>query len=168
MTFGTAVEYCFRNGLDFEGRASRSEFWWFALFVSAGEGVAAFVDAATVDSPPLEMGIFESMLMLPYPLPALSVGIRRPHDTGLTGWWIVPCRIPVALGHDLLLALDIPGNIPAPRMAPPPLLAFLTREHPGIIPATLVVGVLPLAKLPIRKATAGPNRFGPGPLGCGK
>ncbi|MGR3634471.1 MAG: DUF805 domain-containing protein, partial [Shimia sp.] len=46
MTFSEAIRTCFSKYVDFSGRAARSEYWWFILFIALGNIVLSFVDAA--------------------------------------------------------------------------------------------------------------------------
>lgn len=46
MTFQHSIKTCFSKYVTFSGRAARSEFWWFALFVFAGQIVLSWVDIA--------------------------------------------------------------------------------------------------------------------------
>ena len=76
MNFGQAISTCFAKYATFSGRASRPEFWWFFLFqilVSIAASMLGDVVAGLV-----------SLAVL---LPALSVGARRLHDIGKSGWW---------------------------------------------------------------------------------
>ena len=50
MNFAQSISYCFSNYANFNGRASRSEFWWFNLFVLGLEFVANIWDAALGDT----------------------------------------------------------------------------------------------------------------------
>ena len=78
MDLGQSVETCMTKYADFNGRASRSEFWWFFLFnvlSSAAVGTISRGDQ------------FSSLLSLILLLPDLAVGARRLHDIGKSGWW---------------------------------------------------------------------------------
>jgi uncharacterized membrane protein YhaH (DUF805 family) len=84
MSFGSSITYCFRNYATFSGRAGRSEFWWFTLFVlvvSAGLNVIERLiwQDHTV-------GWLVLIWTLIVALPHLAVGSRRLHDCGRTGW----------------------------------------------------------------------------------
>ena len=46
MSFMESVRACFSKYVTFQGRAQRSEFWWFILFVLVGQLVLSFVDSA--------------------------------------------------------------------------------------------------------------------------
>jgi len=74
MTFGTSVAICFSKFTNFQGRASISEFWWFALFVFLVCFIAIIVDGVTDPS------IVQSIAGLALFLPSLSVQVRRLHD----------------------------------------------------------------------------------------
>jgi len=74
----------------FAGRARRKEYWMFHLFYVVILFAAAFVDAmlgAGEDG----TGLVLTLVWLGTVLPSLTVGVRRMHDTGHSGWWyIVP------------------------------------------------------------------------------
>jgi uncharacterized membrane protein YhaH (DUF805 family) len=74
-SFTESIQICFRKYVDFTGRASRSEYWYFALFT-------ALVGAVT--------GSFSESLSnaaaVATLLPSLAVGARRLHDIGRSGW----------------------------------------------------------------------------------
>ncbi|MDO0912719.1 DUF805 domain-containing protein [Streptomyces sp. DT2A-34] len=73
----------------FSGRARRKEYWMYMLFNSILYIVFAGVGFA-IDFPALA-GIFAVATLLP----SLGVTIRRLHDTGRTGWWILISVIPL-------------------------------------------------------------------------
>jgi uncharacterized membrane protein YhaH (DUF805 family) len=76
MDFAQAIKSCFTQYAGFNGRAPRSEFWWFFLFQVIVVVVASFVSQV--------IGNIASLALL---LPALAVGARRLHDIGRSGWW---------------------------------------------------------------------------------
>lgn len=80
MGMGDAIVVCLKKYLDFKGRASRSEFWWFYLFNVLVNIVAIVLMAVT--------GI-EAFGAASYAffLPSLAVGARRLHDINRSGWW---------------------------------------------------------------------------------
>ena len=110
VDFGEAIKRGFSGMFTFTGRSSRSEFWWWMLFVwivaSALSMVSRIYFADEVfsltDSPSSEelMGIYKQILLSPgsiisniinfvFFLVTLSVSIRRLHDTGRSGWWVL-------------------------------------------------------------------------------
>ncbi|MBL0371504.1 DUF805 domain-containing protein [Rhizobium sp. KVB221] len=81
---------------DFGGRASRSEFWWYVLFVIIASVVLGIVD--NLIGIPL-VGLLFSLATL---IPGLAVSIRRLHDKDKSGWWILICLVPL-IGGILLI-----------------------------------------------------------------
>jgi len=84
MTFQDSIKVCFNKYVDFSGRASRSEYWWFALFVFLGSVV-------------LSMFSFwlQMLFLLGTLLPQLAAASRRLHDTNRSGWWQLICLVPL-------------------------------------------------------------------------
>ena len=87
MDFAQSIKTCFSKYAVFSGRASRSEFWWFALFGLIGGIVTVVIDVmilgySTEDNGPVNI-IFTIVTFLPY----LAVGARRLHDINRSGWW---------------------------------------------------------------------------------
>lgn len=85
MDFKQAVIRCLRDKyVDFNGRAGRPEFWWFALF-TLGVGLAFSLVGLDM------IGALANLALL---LPSLAVGARRLHDMGKSGWfqlvWLIP------------------------------------------------------------------------------
>lgn len=120
MSFGDAIGECFFNYANFRDRAARAEYWWWLLFVTIVLAVAVVLDLALFSGfsvPPfLTLIIFASIL------PGLSVTVRRLHDTGHSGWWLL---IPVGAGL-LAMAITIVGVITHGNEPPStPLLIFI-------------------------------------------
>ena len=87
MDFQTSIKTCFKKYADFSGRASRSEFWWFELFLLIASIVAMIIDVMMLgytfeDDGPIQI-IFGVATFLPY----IAVGARRLHDINRSGWW---------------------------------------------------------------------------------
>ena len=99
--------YCFKHYADFSGRARRKEFWFFALFNAIiaivlsmgfiGQMVSFAVQNPDMDDPmELIVKLFPSpfyILLLIYGLavfvPTLAVTVRRLHDIGRSGTWLI-------------------------------------------------------------------------------
>ncbi|MEU9252065.1 DUF805 domain-containing protein [Streptomyces sp. NPDC048270] len=75
---------------DFSGRARRQEYWMFFLFNAAAAIILIVLDFV-LGTYPLLYGIYALAVFLPN----LGVTIRRLHDTGKSGWWILIGIIPV-------------------------------------------------------------------------
>ena len=83
MNFAKSIEICFKKFATFEGRARKSEFWWFQLFCLIVELTGIIFDHLMG----YESGFFELVAYVIVLLPSLAVGARRLHDTGRSGWW---------------------------------------------------------------------------------
>lgn len=93
VSFGEAVKKALTvNYCNFQGRASRSEYWWFCLFTFLVGFVAGI---ATCWSPTVNK-IVSWIISLVFLLPSLGLSVRRLHDTGRSGWWLLLSIIPIA------------------------------------------------------------------------
>ena len=109
LSFGEAVKQALvENYCSFTGRASRSEYWWYALFAFiVGSVVAAvFSFNDTVEQ------VMTSLCGLALLLPGLGVSIRRLHDTGRSGWWVLINLIP-AVGWIVFLVFAVQPSQPS-------------------------------------------------------
>ena len=71
------------NYANFNGRARRKEFWMFYLIYVIISIVASIIDAI------IGMQIVSGLLSLALLVPTIAVGIRRMHDIGKSGWFIL-------------------------------------------------------------------------------
>ena len=83
MNFAEAISSGFSKYVQFGGRASRSEYWYWTLFVIIATIVANIIDAT------LGMGIVSTIVGLGLLLPGLAVSARRLHDIDRTFWWVL-------------------------------------------------------------------------------
>jgi uncharacterized membrane protein YhaH (DUF805 family) len=84
MTFQESISTCFMKYSDFNGRASRAEYWWFILFTFlAGAVFSIFSEALAMV---FHLGVF---------LPTIAAGARRLHETNRSGWWQLIALIPI-------------------------------------------------------------------------
>jgi uncharacterized membrane protein YhaH (DUF805 family) len=96
---------------DFSGRAPRAEYWWFVLAVLIVEMVAMMLDSMLGMSGMIgPYGPLLSLLMLGLLIPSIAVGIRRLHDTGRSGWWLLISLIPIIGAIVLIVFLATPGD----------------------------------------------------------
>lgn len=77
MSFTESIKTCFKKYAVFEGRASRSEYWYWQLFVFLAVFLVSFITASET------MGNIIYIALL---LPCIAVTVRRMHDTGHSGW----------------------------------------------------------------------------------
>ena len=80
----------------FHGRARRQEYWMFVLFNFIFSIVAGFVDGLLGS---VALGVIYSLAIF---IPSLAVSVRRLHDTGRSGWWLLIGLVPL-LGMIILL-----------------------------------------------------------------
>lgn len=98
MTFGAAVRAFWKNFAVFNGRARRPEYWWAVLFLVAVSFPIALIDTvvffdtiAQTGSGPLSI-----LFLLVILVPSLSLLVRRFHDVGMSGWFVLLTLIPFA------------------------------------------------------------------------
>jgi uncharacterized membrane protein YhaH (DUF805 family) len=98
MGFFQAVSTCFGKYADFQGRASRAELWWFQLFQIIVSFVLAIVGMVVALAANMNMLVVLEGLLglygLAVVLPCLGVEVRRLHDLGYSGWWMVTALVP--------------------------------------------------------------------------
>ena len=117
----------------FNGRSRRAEFWWFFLIniiitIVLSVGSSIVTANSNSNSSFNVFSCISGLYGLAVLLPALGVEIRRLHDIGKSGWWILIALIPLvgSIWLLVLLATDSqPGDTqygPNPKtMAPPPM-----------------------------------------------
>ena len=76
MNFTQSIQTCLKKYVDFTGRASRPELWWFFLAQFILMTILGMIDET-----------LSSIASLGLLLPSLSVAARRLHDIGKSGWW---------------------------------------------------------------------------------
>jgi uncharacterized membrane protein YhaH (DUF805 family) len=179
MTFVGAITTCLRKYAVFSGRATRAEFWWWVLAVfivsiavSIVDGVISAVTGGKVEE------VLSAVFFLAVLLPNLTVTVRRLHDIGKTGWWLL-LWIVAGIGPWVVLAglvmVAVWGSLVAAGSAPGPaefffelltglaliwILAIL-----GLIFAILVSLAIVIWQIVwlARQGEAGANRHGPDP-----
>ena len=89
MSFTDSIITVLSKFVDFSGRASRSEYWWFylaTLIVSFGLGIVdSILFGWDLEDPMWLSDIFNLVIFLPI----LAAGVRRIHDHGKSGWFIL-------------------------------------------------------------------------------
>ena len=93
---------------DFSGRARRKAYWFFILWY-----MIILIGLAIIDSLTIGLGVLPGIYALAVLIPNLAVAVRRLHDTGRTGWWLLIGFVPFIGGIVLLVFMFIdsqPGN----------------------------------------------------------
>ena len=89
-----------QNYANFSGRASRAEYWYFMLFYGIFNVVGEMVTQTSQD--PAIVIIF-LIILLGLLIPTISIGVRRLHDIGKSGWFWFFIFIPCVGGLILLI-----------------------------------------------------------------
>jgi len=93
-----SIKTCFQKYATFTGVASRPEYWWFILF----QYLVYILSAILFKSPALTLLWWVGTL-----LPMWSAGVRRLHDSGRSGWWLL---LPIVNLIFMCQATKINGN----------------------------------------------------------
>lgn len=97
-----------KNYVGFQGRARRKEYWMFVLFNVIVSLVLSIVGGIISET----LGLILSYgYMLAVLLPSLAAAVRRLHDTGKSGWFILLTLIPAVGGIILLVFLAQEGQV---------------------------------------------------------
>ena len=96
VSFGEAIKLFFVNYVNFEGRSTRSEYWWAELFTALLSIVSFIPIVGTALGGVISLGIM---------IPGISLTVRRLHDTGKSWPYIFMAFIPLAGPIILLVQL---------------------------------------------------------------
>lgn len=94
----------------FSGRARRKEYWYFILF----NLIVTILLNSLLGRFGSELAILRWLYGLAVFLPSLGVTVRRLHDTGRSGWWILLGLVPV-VGSIILLVFCAQDSHPGPN-----------------------------------------------------
>jgi uncharacterized membrane protein YhaH (DUF805 family) len=94
-----------KNYAGFTGRARRTEYWMFFLINFIIVAVLDIIGMALKLNTVLG-GIYGLAVLIP----SIAVGIRRLHDTGRSGWWLLISLIPLVGTIILIVFLATEGQ----------------------------------------------------------
>ena len=124
MGFGQAISAGFSNYVNFSGRACRSEYWYWILFIIIADIVAAIIDQA------LGIQLVTGLFGLVTIIPNIAIAVRRLHDLDRTGWWVLLGFIPL-IGWIILLIWYVTKGTDGPnRFGPDPLATLAIPATP--------------------------------------
>lgn len=135
MDFPQAVKSAYKNCFKYEGRASRSEFWWFYLYsvllivaifviigvvggLAAGAASGRDTTASSMIGGSAVLAAF-AVYFLAIFFPMLSLAFRRLHDSDKSGWFLLLYFVPFG-GIVLLVFYCLPGTLGGNRYGPDP------------------------------------------------
>ncbi|TYB90220.1 DUF805 domain-containing protein [Oceaniovalibus sp. ACAM 378] len=167
MTFVTAIRTCLRKYVTFSGRASRSEYWFFVLFLVLGTVALGFFDMALFGTEMMETGPGQmtmqsngplaSLFGLATILPALSAGWRRMHDSGRSGFHLL---YPLIVIVGIMGAMSFFGGLGPMHGGTSGPIAMIV-----LVPAFIIFAISPLLVLwwLTRPSEPGTNSYGANP-----
>ena len=117
MGFAEAIKSFWSNYAMFKGRARRSEYWFIQLFLIITNVAVGAIDLALMNGDVDRFiangggGIVGLVWILVTIVPALAVLVRRLHDTGKSGWWVLMGFVPFA-GAIVLFVFTVLDSTP--------------------------------------------------------
>lgn len=120
--FGYFKECVTTKFATFSGRARRREFWLFTLFTWIVSFVLQIISVAASDSVALNVLVTVASLLfsLFIIIPGLALDVRRLHDTGRSGWWLLICLLPIIGAIVLLVFFCKAGTVGENEYGPDP------------------------------------------------
>ena len=95
----------------FSGRAQRQEYWMFVLFNVIIVLFLGIIDEMADSDFESSRSTLTTLYVLATLIPFLAVGVRRLHDTGRSGWWLLISLIPI-IGTIVLLIFAVRDSQP--------------------------------------------------------
>lgn len=114
VSFGEAIKRFYAKYAQFSGRASRSEYWWVALYLGLVYVVLSMMASLGTDAfgNPTGPGMLATVLLVMFVLgnlvPSIAIGVRRLHDVNMSGWFYLLGLIPYVGGLVLLVFMVLP------------------------------------------------------------
>ena len=136
MNFGTAIKTVFTKYADFRGVASRPEYgWWFLFTALVSMGFSAV--SGDAENPNIVVSTLSLIWSLGTFIPSLAVAVRRFHDAGFSGKWLLLYIVPFVL------------FVVATASAIPVIFGYFQGTLAGDELIAAVVGLAGVAVLPI-------------------
>ncbi len=89
FSYTEVYKHVLQNYFNCNGRASRKEYWTFTLMSFALIFIISFIENLFILDYSSDEGFFSGLFYLFIIIPSISVGVRRMHDVGKSGWWIL-------------------------------------------------------------------------------
>jgi uncharacterized membrane protein YhaH (DUF805 family) len=114
----------------FDGRARRKEYWMFVLFNIVIAAALAIVGRVVgLD------GALRGLYVLGVLIPSLAVSVRRMHDTGRSGWWLLVVLVPLVGWLIVLYFMAQAGETGGNSHGPDPKADPIQRPDLPVIPS---------------------------------
>jgi uncharacterized membrane protein YhaH (DUF805 family) len=115
MSLGQAVSSVFSKYATFSGRARRSEYWYWILFLVVVSVIAAGLDnVLKLQISNLPYGWIYLVVSLALVIPTIAVTFRRLHDTDRSGWWWALTLV-CGIGGIIVLVFCLIDGTPGPN-----------------------------------------------------
>ncbi|TRW50380.1 DUF805 domain-containing protein [Aliidiomarina halalkaliphila] len=112
----------FRKYTVFTGRSRRAEYWWFILINMIIAFILGFIDGFSgTFNEQFGLGLLSGIYMLVILIPSIAVAIRRLHDTGRSGWWMLILFVPLIGGLVFLVFMLLPSEAGENKWGPNPI-----------------------------------------------
>jgi uncharacterized membrane protein YhaH (DUF805 family) len=108
VAFQSAIKLQLENVTNFNGRASLSAYWWYALGLFI---VNMVLEIISIGVSSLALTLLIMLVEIVVGLTGLSVAVRRLHDTGKSGWMLLLGAIPIVGAIAVLVLLLLPGTL---------------------------------------------------------
>ena len=177
VSFPGAIKLGFRRYVDFRGRSTRAEFWWWMLFVLFVRIVSEIVYSLFTAIPFADTVPFSLIFTLLTLIPSVAVTARRLHDIGKSGWWQM-AWVGVVFGVfivGLIVTISLAFAFVDSDTLPPGehlIMSLYSLVGPAGLPAMIALVITSVAVLAVwvwpiawlaRQGQPGPNRFGTDP-----
>lgn len=176
LSFKEAVGECISKYAIFSGRARRSEYWWFYLFMSiifvimfGLSSMAKFIfdDASTTASVvDIVLAVILALSALFLVIPSLAVQVRRLHDVGRSGWWLV-WQVIASLAYESAVLVLLGGRSSDSGTLEQIRMAFDVSVVAGIVMTLLrlahVVLAIAILVFLLQDSHKDENKYGPSP-----
>lgn len=100
----------FRRFAEFSGRSRRKEYWMFTLLLVIVNVIVGIIETSLGLAGTLGYGPLSLVVMLAILVPSIAVSVRRLHDTGRSGWWLLLVFLPIIGGLVLLIFFVLEGT----------------------------------------------------------
>jgi uncharacterized membrane protein YhaH (DUF805 family) len=107
----------------FSGRSRRKEYWMFCLFSVIFTIAAMILDSVLGSAIGMGYGVIYLLYTLAVFIPSIAVSVRRLHDVGKSGWFLLIVLIPIIGGIWFIILVCSNSEAGETKYGPNPKLA---------------------------------------------